>query len=54
MNNFTKKGALLVAGLGGAFGLFAWLERNPPPPNKPVSRRRSWSREEEDHTAAPR
>jgi hypothetical protein len=36
MNNITKKGALLVAGLGGAFGLFAWLERNPPPPSKPV------------------
>ena len=36
MNNVTKKGALLVAGLSGAFGLFAWLERNPPPPTKPA------------------
>jgi hypothetical protein len=36
MNNVTKKSALLVAGLSGAFGLFAWLERNPPPPTKPA------------------
>jgi len=36
MNNVIKKGALLVVGIGAAVGFFAFLERNSPPPTRPI------------------
>jgi hypothetical protein len=53
MNNLTKKGALLVAGLGGAFGLFAQLERNRRHLVSQWSRRRLWSRRRGPYRRAP-
>jgi hypothetical protein len=36
VNYVIKKGAVLVVGIGAAVGIFAVLERNQPPPSKPV------------------